>query len=313
MKNLLNWIKLIRSGNLLIMLLIVWLVNQMLVAPFLTAAGIPGSFNLYSFVLLCVSVVATAAAGNIINDLVDEETDRINRPQKLIINKTISERTARTAYVLLIGFASLSALLLSIHHSSIYFFLITVVFNGLLWFYSRRYKQQFLVGNLVVAFLGAGLILYVWLYDLLILIQDPITNARLEPVMGMMTQVIMIYTGFAFLSSLIREIIKDMQDMKGDFETGCRTMPVVMGVSATTKTVWVLMALLLLLIVWWQFLLFKSTALAAFGFLFVTNSLLIICAMQLSNQSDPQRFKRSSSLMKIVMLTGIISIIFIHL
>ncbi|HOI32098.1 MAG TPA: UbiA family prenyltransferase, partial [Bacteroidales bacterium] len=222
-------------------------------------------------------------------------------------------KKARVAYVLLVSIAAFSALLLSIQLKSIYFFLITVVFNGLLWFYAKRYKQQFLVGNLVVAFLSAGLVLYVWLYDLLALIQDPIANSRLEPVMSMMIQVVMTYTGFAFLASLIREIIKDMQDLKGDFETGCHTIPVVIGISATIKLVWGLMALLLALIIWWQFLLFSSTALAAFGFLFVTDSLLLICAMQLSNQSDPQRFKRSSSLMKIVMLTGIFSIVFIHL
>ncbi|MDN5350836.1 MAG: hypothetical protein PWQ54_2232 [Bacteroidales bacterium] len=313
MKAITYWIKLIRAGNLLMMILIVWLVNQWLVAPFLDAAGIIRPFDLLSFLLLVFPVVATAAAANIINDIVDQETDRINKPEKLIINRFIPEIQAKYAYKILVGLGSLSALILSILLHSIYFFLITAVFNGLLWFYSQRYKQQFLVGNIVVAFLGAGLIFYVWLFDLLVIIQDPISNARLEPVMGMMTEVILIYAAFAFLSSLIREVIKDMEDLKGDFKTGCRTISVVLGLSVTTKMVWILIVTLTLLIVWWQILLFNNGAQAAFGFLFVTDSLLLISAMQLANQSDQQRFKRSSTLMKLVMLTGILSIAFIHL
>lgn len=313
MKTLIHWIKLIRAGNLLMMTLIVWLVNQLLVAPFLDAAGIIRPFDLLSFILLVFSVVATAAAANIINDIVDQETDRINKPKKLIINKLIPEIQAKYAYKIFVGLGILSALILSLLLHSIYFFLITAVFNGLLWFYSQRYKQQFLVGNIVVAFLGAGLIFYVWLFDLLVIIQDPISNARLEPVMGMMTEVILIYAAFAFLSSLVREIIKDMEDLKGDFKIGCRTMPVVLGLSVTTKIVWALMVVLILLIVWWQILLFKNGAQAAFGFLFVTDSLLLISAMQLASQSDQQRFKRSSTLMKLVMLTGILSLAFIQI
>jgi hypothetical protein len=77
--------------------------------------------------------------------------------------------------------------------------------------------------------------------------------------------------------------------------------------------VWILIVTLTLFIVWWQILLFNNGAQAAFGFLFVTDSLLLISAMQLANQSDQQRFKRSSTLMKLVMLTGILSIAFIHL
>jgi len=313
MKTITYWLKLIRTGNLLMMMIIIALVNQLLVAPFLDAAGINKPFEIWSFLLLVFSVVATAAAGNIINDSVDQESDRINKPEKLIINNHIPEYQAKYAYRILIGIAGLSALILSFMLNSIYFFLITAVFNGLLWFYSQRYKRQFLVGNLVVAFLSAGLIFYVWFYDLLVIILDPISNARLEPVMGMMAEVILIYAAFAFLASLIREIIKDMEDMKGDFETGCRTMSVVLGPSVTTKIVWLLIVALTLLIVWWQILLFKNGALAAFGFLFVTASLLLITAMQLANPSDQQRFKRSSTLMKLVMLTGIISIAFIQL
>ena len=91
MKAITYWIKLIRAGNLLMMILIVWLVNQWLVAPFLDAAGIIRPFDLLSFLLLVFSVVATAAAANIINDIVDQETDRINKPEKLIINRFIPE------------------------------------------------------------------------------------------------------------------------------------------------------------------------------------------------------------------------------
>ncbi len=313
MKKVLHWLSLVRSINLLMMMLIIWLVNQWLVAPFISAAGIETSFDVLTYILLNISVLATAAAGNIINDISDVETDRINRPKKLIINVSISENQAQRVYWFMLIISIISALLLSIYKESIYFLLITATFNGLLWFYAKRYKQQFLVGNLVIAFLSAGLIFYVWLFDLLVIIKDPITNARMEPLLGMMAQVIFIYAAFAFLSSLIREVIKDMEDMKGDFKTGSRTLAIVIGESHTTRIVQVLMLLLLALLVWWQIILFKNAALAAFGFLFLTDSLLLITALQLNNQTDVYRFSKSAVLMKLIMLTGIISIAFIQL
>lgn len=313
MKNSLPWIKLLRLPNLLIMLLIMLLVRYAIVLPFLQAAGITALPGLLTFSMFMLAVLCTAAAGNIINDIADIEIDRINRPQKLIVGEKIAEKTAKSAYNVFVGLAVLLSISLSILIGNINMFVLIGMVNGLLWFYAQRYKRQFAVGNLVIAFLGGLLVMVTWFFDLFFLMQDPIKWAQATTVMIMMLELVSIYAVFAFMVSLIRELVKDMEDIKGDTKMGCRSVPVVLGITTSTYIVWALMAVVASMLVWWQVKLFSEGALAAFGFLFLTESLLLMAGVQLAGNPQKKEFAIISVLLKLVMLTGILSILFIQL
>lgn len=313
MKTIFHWLKLIRLTNLLMMALIVLIVRYAIVLPFLTAAGILESASALSLALFLISILATAAAGNIINDIADIEIDRINKPQKMIVGEKITIETARKAHLALVSAAGITALLLSYQSKSLNLFILIGMVNGLLWFYAQRYKRQFIIGNVVVAFLGALLVLVAGLFDLFFLMKEPVLWAKATTVMQMMLEVVTVYAVFAFFVSLIRELVKDMEDIKGDEKTGCRTIPVVLGISVSTYLVWAFQVVLLAMIGWWQLKLFTDGAVTAFGFLFITDSLLVLSGIQLLGSPKKRELGIVSVLLKLVMLTGILSILFISL
>lgn len=313
MKMVFNWLKLVRLPNLLMMALIVFTVRYAIVIPFLQVAGVVELPSALALTLFLIAVLATAAAGNVINDIADIEIDRINKPQKLIIGNKIAVKTARNGYFTLVSVAILAAISLSFLSKNLNLFILIGMVNGLLWFYAQRYKQQFVIGNLVVAFLAALLVLVAGFFDLFFLMEHPILWAKATTVLQMILEIVGVYAVFAFLVSLIRELVKDMEDVKGDAKLGCRSVPVVLGISVSTYIVWVLQIVLLAIIGWWQFTLFRDGAVAAFGFLFITDSLIVLSGIQLVGNPKKRELGIASVLLKLLMFTGILSILFISL
>jgi len=132
--------------------------------------------------------------------------DAINKPERLLVGRHIRRRRAMFAHLILSGLGVLLGLLLSLPVG-----LITLGAVLLLWGYSARLKKMMLVGNVVIALLSASMLLIVAVYA------DQLNRITLG------------YALFAFLISLIREIIKDIEDMKGDASFECRTLPIVAG------------------------------------------------------------------------------------
>ena len=199
MKSILN---LIRARNLVMIVL-----SQALVQACLLAQGQDWGRLLDSgFWLLVLSTVCVGAAGYIINDYYDVKIDAINKPERLLVGRHIRRRRAMFAHLILSGLGVLLGLLLSLPVG-----LITLGAVLLLWGYSARLKKMMLVGNVVIALLSASMLLIVAVYA------DQLNRITLG------------YALFAFLISLIREIIKDIEDMKGDASFECRTLPIVAG------------------------------------------------------------------------------------
>ncbi|MCK9453434.1 MAG: geranylgeranylglycerol-phosphate geranylgeranyltransferase [Bacteroidales bacterium] len=313
MKLIFNWLKLVRLPNLLMMALIVLTVRFAIVLPFLRVAGIVEVPTVLALALFLMAVLSTAAAGNVINDIADIEIDRINKPDKLIVGNKIAVKTARNVYFALVSVAMLAAIGLSFLSKNLNLFILIGMVNGLLWFYAQRYKQQLVIGNLVVAFLAALLVLIAGFFDIFFLMEQAISWAKATTVIEMILEIVGVYAVFAFLVSLIRELVKDMQDIKGDAKVGCRSIPVVLGISVSSYIVWALQAVLLAVIGWWQITLFRDGAIAAFGFLFITDMLILLSGFQLIGNPKRREFGIVSSLLKLVMLTGILSILFISL
>ncbi len=295
------------------MVLIVLTVRYAIVIPFLQVAGIVELPSILALALLLIAVMASAAAGNVINDIADIEIDRINKPHKLIVGSKIAVKKARNGYFALVSVAVLAAMLLSFLSKNLNLFILISMGNGLLWFYAQRYKRQLIIGNLVIATFGATLVFVAGFFDLFFLMEQPILWAKATTVMPMILEIVGVYAVFAFLVSLIRELVKDMQDVKGDTKVGCRNIPIVLGNSVSIFIVWVLQLILLAVVGWWQFVLFRDGALAAFGFLFITDMLILLSGLQLIGSPKKRDFGIVSVLLKLVMLTGILSILFISL
>ncbi len=258
------------------------------------------------FLLICISSVLIAAAGYIINDYFDLNIDQVNKPDKLVVDKIIRRRWVIVWHIVLsvtgiaIGFYvdyTTHILLLGFSNAVCVF---------LLFVYSISLKRKFLAGNILISLLTSWTILVVaWCeYNHLIKINNGLHADKI-------LRETFLYAGFAFIISLIREVVKDMEDMEGDRKYGCRTMPIVWGINATKVfvAVW-------LVVLTGVFLIVQVYALRLGWWLSVLYSLILILApliwifRKLFPAQSPQDFHRISSAIKFVMLTGIVSMIF---
>ncbi|MFH0866408.1 MAG: geranylgeranylglycerol-phosphate geranylgeranyltransferase [Bacteroidota bacterium] len=238
-----GFFKLIRYPNLIIIVLSQYLFRYFILLPLIKEEHIEPVFSHLNFALLVLSTVLIAAAGYAINDYFDIRTDRINRPHKIVVGRLISRRKAMLIHVAFNIIAVLIGIYLSYKVHSYRLASIHIVISVLLWLYSLKYKAYFLVGNLIVAFVSALTILIVWIFELYALKtigQIPITQ------MYLLNFFLWAYVSYAFITSLIREIIKDIEDLEGDKKIGCSTLPVVMGIN---RTKYVLLFLCLITIV----------------------------------------------------------------
>lgn len=196
---------LVRWPNLLIMLLSLALVRAGLLLP-----GQVGALLAPRFGLLVLSALLVAAAGYIINDYYDVKIDAINRPDRLVVGRVVRRRTAMLAHLVLSGTGVALAALLSPLLG-----VVTLGAAALLWGYSARFKRVALVGNVSIGALTAALVLLPEL-------QLRTGNAAVWR-----------YALAAFLLTVVREIVKDVEDMRGDAQHDCRTLPLVLGVART--------------------------------------------------------------------------------
>ncbi|WP_155296258.1 geranylgeranylglycerol-phosphate geranylgeranyltransferase [Spirosoma rigui] len=215
----LGFLRLIRVQNLMIVVLTQFMARIFLIGP--EPQGSPA--NLLQILtdptiwLLSFSTVCIAAAGYIINDYFDIKIDLVNKPQRVVIGRYLKRRVAIGTHQLLNIVGCLIGLYLSR-----WVFVIDVVSVSLLWFYSAKFKRQPLIGNVVISLLTALSFIVLAVYYR--------QNA----------QMLLIYALFSFGISLIREIIKDMQDIRGDARFGCQTLPIVWGLRRTKYLLYVL-------------------------------------------------------------------------
>lgn len=297
------FLKLIRIENLVIMILTQCCIQYFVLDDFIKYT----SFNSTLFFISLLSTTLIAAAGYIINDYFDVKTDKINRPESVVLDVTIKRRWAMLLHIIFsaIGLVLGLYLALKCHHIKIVAFqLLSIV---LLWFYSTHFKKQLLVGNLVVSLLTAAIPLLPFIYDFYFMIDlNPITMELVIPMMKPLFYSVLAYSIFAFLTSFTREVIKDMEDYKGDVQTGCKTMPIVWGM-VTSKVVsffTVVITIGCLLLVCLHF--FKSQNFLPLYYILglIILPLISIVLITVSAKSSKD-FKMASLLLKFVMLFGI--------
>jgi 4-hydroxybenzoate polyprenyltransferase len=260
-----------------------------------------------SFWLLVVSTILIAAAGNIINDYFDVKTDIINHPETVVIDKVIKRRTAMLLHLIFSSIGLLLGAWLAYRCFALRLVLFQLVAITLLWFYSTNFKKQLLTGNLVIAVLTSLIPLMPLAYEVLNGVH--VNTAYFDQADGklkLLTGVILIFSGFAFLTSLIREIVKDMEDFKGDIQTGCKTMPIAWGIITTKVVTFFLIIITLGLLGFSVIKLWHWRQQTASFYLIMTVFIpLCILVWQVVRAKTPFQFKIASLLLKFIMLFGV--------
>jgi 4-hydroxybenzoate polyprenyltransferase len=308
MKLLTAFFKLIRYPNLIYIGLTQFLLQYCVVAPLLRFNGETPSLSPLSFFLLSLSTILIAAAGYIINDYFDINIDIINKPDKMVLDKIINRRWAM-AWHTIFNMAGVSiGFIVAWRIGQIYLGFTQVFCSLLLWFYSTSFKRQVLIGNVIISLLTALSVVVVGFYEKQIYESF---EAIMSSVGRKLIQIIGVYALFAFMISLVREIVKDLEDMIGDNKDGCRTIPIVWGVEPAKRLCYGLLLALQVLILLTELRIALVGWYVAIIYLIVLVQLpCLYIYLQLRKAHLPEHYHKVSTLVKVIMLTGILSMIF---
>ena len=302
------FLKLVRYKNLLMVLLTLVLTKYALINSF---------SNLFDtqFTLLVISVLTITASGYIINDIFDVKADVINKPTKVYIDVSISRKHAFTIYYLLSAFGLLTGFIVAYLKGNISYSLVFIGTVLLLFWYSKSLKKIAFIGNVVVSFLTAFTLFIVFLFE-----KESTTTATniFEAMVGFFkiiptTVAFLCYLIFAFSTTLIREIVKDIEDIKGDYSLKMNTLPILIGINRTKNIALVLSAFVFLFLVF-----ILKEELIHIQLLFWYAMLFIILPFawfiyKLINAKTNTNFSKLSTLLKLIMCFGILSMLFIQL
>jgi 4-hydroxybenzoate polyprenyltransferase len=303
-------LKLIRWKNLLIIAFTQYCIRYLLINGMLKFMnlGIILQLSHFNFFLLSLSTVCIAAAGYIINDYFDTRIDTFNKPDQVVVGKSISRRQAMLFHTIINIIGVSLGFYVAFRVGVIKLGFIHLLSTGLLWFYSTDFKKQLLVGNIVTSLLTAMVPMIVVLYELPVLIVKYKTILQFSGLnFNHILQFVAIYAGFAFLTSLIREIVKDMEDHFGDQQFGCNTVPIAYGISGAKKVVYTLVIIemiLLFLVQIKQLASLDMTSFLYFALCFQTSFSIFI--FQIKKATSPKQFHKASTTLKIIMLLGVL-------
>lgn len=309
MKLLAAFIRLIRWPNLVFIALTQFLFVYCIVKPVFSESPVQPNVNALNFALISLSSILIAAAGYIINDYFDLNIDQVNKPDKLVVEKIIKRRWTILWHIVLstagiaIGFyVDFTSRIWLLGFSN-------AICVALLFVYSTSLKRRLLIGNIIISLLTAWVILVVaWCeYNHLMRLHNGLHAEKI-------LRETFLYAGFAFIISLVREVVKDMEDIEGDRRYGCKTMPIVWGINASKVfvAVWltVLIAVLIIVQVYALRLDWYWSVVYCIAAIIVP---LIWIFRKLFKAATSKDYHQLSTMIKVVMFTGILSMIFFRI
>jgi 4-hydroxybenzoate polyprenyltransferase len=311
-----EFLKLIRWTNLLIVILTMVLMRYAVIEPLISKISVDMKdgaavlvpmllqFSLVDFIILVSATVLITAGGYVINDYFDIKTDLINRGKVIVGTKIPRGRAMMWHSILNISGVS-AGFYVSWNAGYFWIGILFLLVTGLLYFYSASYKRQFLIGNLIVAMLTAMVPLMVIIFELPALYRYYSENAIMLPDLSFLFYWIGGFSLFAFLTTLVREIIKDIEDFEGDLAYGRKTIPVVIGIPASKIVSVILISItLVLLYLVWFFFVHDNITLIYISFFLTLPLLYVIFLVTISR--NRKQVHEASSLMKFIMLAGIL-------
>ncbi|MDH3246707.1 MAG: geranylgeranylglycerol-phosphate geranylgeranyltransferase [Saprospiraceae bacterium] len=296
-----RYFRLIRWPNLVLTLITQFVFYWHVSIPVFAEAGIQQNLHLFSFLILLLGTLGTMAGGYILNDLKDQLTDSINRGSDIIIGKSISRRSAWSLYILTLFVSLLTCA---------YFMLQGMYYTGLaivssliaLYGYSSKLKGTPILGNLLIAGLSSLVIIILWLSE------SPWRSG--EPSLVRIKHIFMSFGLFAFLSTLIREIVKDMEDLEGDHKSNISTIATVWGISNSIRVALAVSIILLFSIVFTSAVEWARFSLFGKSYAVVLTMFLIAIMVQISRSTESRDFAKISRVLKIFMAAGLFFVIF---
>ncbi len=304
-----QFFKLVRWPNLAFIFLTQVLFFYGIVQPvFFSNQYVPREFTIL-FYFLCAASIFIAAAGYIINDYFDLNIDLVNKPQRMVVDKTIGRRWAIFFHFIFSITGILISFYIGLQNGNWFIGIANTVCVLVLWFYSTNFKKQLLSGNILISLLTGWTVLVVYFFALS---QNGATAFETLQVNAgqKLLRLALLYTSFAFIITLIREIVKDMEDMEGDRRYGCRTMPIVWGVefSKIFVVIWMVILLALLFIVLFYVVQLQMWIPAVYNILLIIAP-AVYCLFLLLRSNTTADYNKLSNWIKVVIFTGIFSMI----
>ena len=271
--------------------------------------------NNINFIILIIITLLISASGYIINDVYDVDTDKINKKRRRVINVTISKRNAMRWYYALNTISLILALKLCIYINYPILIIVFIFSIISLWIYSKKYKKSLLIGNLQISFLTSLCIINIILFDMM-----P-NGININTGEGMIFRIVLYYAIFASILTLTREIIKDVEDYKGDKLTNSNTFCIKYGIDKAKALSLVLETLIIGMISLFQYFQYSiffskfeynislwGVNTVAILFTIFIQALMILLLYNTYHARNEREFNICSKLCKIIMFVGITSI-----
>lgn len=307
-------LKLLRINNIAFIALFQVIIRYCLILPVLRIHDLEPMLSDLHFAMLVIATMLIAAGGNVINDYFDVITDKINRPDRMVVDKHLDRRMAILIHVVL----TLIGVFIGLYFAFIFHnenqALLFIGVPILLWFYSTTFKKQMLVGNLIIAMLTALTALLVVSVEFAALAHYKGAHITESTACKQAWFVTSAFAFYAFITNLTREIVKDMEDVEGDKAIGCRTLPIEMGTRYSKIVVTMLQIFMLTTI----FLGFLAAEPRFFSFaeglppVIVITIPIIVSIVLLAKASTSRHYHNISTLYKFIMLLGALSLVYLY-
>ena len=305
---LINYLKITRPLNWTIVALLQFVMYYKILLPIFKANGVVSVYGLYLFPLFVLVTVLIAASGNVINDIVDVDIDRINKPDKWIVGNLITLTNATRFYYSLVIVGGVLAYMIAYKIDRYYYLLLYIFAVIFLLLYSKYLKRVFLVGNILVSFFSAGVIGIILVFEykgggllkgIAISQYDYIKNVFFG------------FMFFSFFATMCREIIKDIEDVKGDKMGNVSTLPVVIGINKTKYLAVLFGIIIFVALIYWSDMRINQNKnyLRIYDYLIMIPTLLLTLYL-LIRAKKKEEFSKLSKMLKIFMLMGIMMLWF---
>lgn len=284
-------------------LLIAAFIQMFLRYGFTIPLGMDPALDDVQFVCGVFATMMLMAAGYIINDLYDIEADKINKPDNMVVSVKISEKNAWKMYYIFNAIGLIISLFLCLVIQRIKYISIPLITVILLYIYATDFKRKPLIGNIIISLLASLSILTVLFFDII----PVISSASISVDRRYFVLLAYIFVAvFAFLTTLIREILKTLEDFNGDKAAGFKTLPVLMGEKKTEILAFLILIILII------FTLYLSTrihqiSLYTYVSIFLLVPWMIVTYFLFSRRR--KKYSKAQKWMKLTMVTGILSLL----
>lgn len=298
-------LNLIRYKNLFMIAMIQCIIKYVFFnLPQFKSANLITALDTNTFTCLVLATICIAAAGYIINDMYDITADKVNKPNKLIVTKYISENTANSLFMVFTVIGIILGIYVSWQIDKNSFATIFLLISALLYLYATTLKKSILIGNFVISALVASSILIVGIFEI-----TPMITLQNRDAYLFMFKFIVDYALFAFLINLVRELVKDLEDIDGDYKAGYNTLPIAIGRNRASKVAFGFCTLTVFIITYYVVTYLFENQILLIYFIFLIIGPLSFCAIKLLTAKTKAEFKTLSTILKITMLLGMFSIV----